>query len=180
MKAHVEIPLTGGEVALIDVDDWEAVRRYAWCASRSKRGTYVVTNVVRDGKRTMLKLHRLIMGAKPGQQIDHRNHDGLDNRRGNLRLATPTQNAANNRLTAGRPGYKGVGWHKARGKWRAYVTVDRHTRHLGLFDDPWEAAQAYNAAAVEAWGDFAYVNTRIVTELLGGSSVSELERKKAS
>lgn len=143
MKAHVEIPLTGGEIALVDVDDWPLVSCYHWCASRGRWGTYVVANTVANGRRTMVKLHRLILGAEPGQQVDHRNHNGLDNRRANLRVATPSQNAANNRPTTGRSGYKGVGWHKARGKWRAYITVDRQTRHLGLFEDPWEAAQAY-------------------------------------
>lgn len=177
MRAHVEIPLTGGEVALVDVDDWPKVSAYHWCASRGRWGTYVVANTVIDGRRAMVKLHRLIMDAAPGEQIDHQNHDGLDNRRRNLRRATPSQNAANNRATANRAGYKGVGWHKQKGKWRAYITVDRRTRHLGLFEDPWEAAQAYNEAAIEAWGEFAHLNTRIAAELLGGTHI---ERKKAS
>lgn len=183
MRAHIEIQLTGGEIALVDVDDWPAVRVYNWCANRDRRWgiTYVTANTLRpDGGRTTIKLHRLITGVGAGQQVDHRNHNGLDNRRANLRIATPSQNAANNRPTRGRSGYKGVSWDKQLSKWRASITVDRRSRHLGLFMDPWEAAQAYNAAALAAWGPFAYVNPRIVTELLGGSSVTHLQRKKAS
>lgn len=179
MKAHIELKLSSGAVALIDVDDWTAVSAYRWHEARDRWGSYAVANVTVEDRRTQIKLHRLITRAPHGQQVDHRNHNGLDNRRANLRIATPSQNAANNRPTSSRSGYKGVGWHKARGKWRAYITVDRRTRHLGLFDDPWEAAQAYNAAALDAWGEFAYVNTRIVAELLGGSNVTRTERKSA-
>jgi hypothetical protein len=165
VKAHVEIPLVGGEVALVDVDDWPLVSPYRWCASRGRWATYASANIVRpDGSRGTVKMHRIIMSPKSGQQVDHRNHNGLDNRRANLRTAGASQNGGNSRSS--RPGYKGVGWHKAKGKWRAYIMVDRKYRHLGLFDDQWEAAQAYNAAALEAWGEFAYLNT----ELLGGNS----------
>lgn len=179
MKAYVEIPLASGDVALVDVDDWPLVQTFTWCASKGQFTTYVVANIVKaNGRRTMIKLHRLIMDAQVGQLVDHRNHDGLDNRRHNLRVATSSQNGANNRPTSNRSGYKGVGWHALRGKWRAYITVDRRTRHLGLFTDSWEAAQAYNAAAIEAWGEFAYLNT----ELLGGSNVIQINpaERKAS
>ena len=178
MRAYVEIPLTGGEVALIDLDDWPLVSQYTWSASRERWATYAVASWDRvNHRRAHIRMHRLIVGAQPGQQIDHWDHNGLDNRRTNLRMATPSQNAANNRPTSGRSGYKGVSWHKQCGKWVATITVDRRSRHLGLFEDPWEAAQAYNAAAVEAWGEFAYVNTRIVAELLGGTQVTRTERK---
>jgi len=173
MSAH-EIPLTGGEVALIDAADWPLASSYHWCASRGPWTTYVVANIVTpEGKRTMIKLHRLLMNAQPGQLVDHQNNDGLDNRRSNLRLCTTSQNGANNRRSSG---YKGVGWHTVRGKWRAYIMVDRKLRHLGLFGDPWEAAQAYNAAALDAWGEFAHLNTRIVAQLLGGASVTKIRK----
>jgi hypothetical protein len=135
VRAHVEIPLTGGEIALVDAEDWPLVSQYRWCASRGLWGTYAVANVETGGRRTMLKMHRLVMDAAPGQQIDHRNHNGLDNRRGNLRPANPSQNGANTRPTTGRSGYKGVGWHKARGKWRkltrpTYCIVSRLVRRV--------------------------------------------------
>jgi hypothetical protein len=117
----------------------------------------------------MIRLHRLLMNPGPGEQVDHRNHNGLDNRRENLRLATAAQNAANARPKRNRPGYKGVNWHKRNQKWRAYITVDRKYIHLGVFEDPWEAAQAYNTAALEAWGEFACLNEK-QPELLGGNS----------
>lgn len=174
----IEIPLSQSLVTVIDDADWDAAKMYRWCASVGSWGTYAIANIVKpDGKRTMIKLHRVVMNAQPGPLVDHRNHNGLDNRRENLRLCTTAQNGANNRPAPGR--YKGVGWHSLRCKWRAYIMVDRQPRHLGLFDDPWEAAQAYNTAAHEAWGEFAYLNQydpRIVAELLGGASVTQLRK----
>lgn len=178
----IEIPLSQGLVAIIDDADLQLVEGRRWCATVDRKAKsprmYAVTNIVKaDGQRSMLRMHRLITGALSGQLVDHRNHDGLDNRRGNLRVATLSQNGGNARSASG---YKGVGWHKQRGKWRAYIEVNRQARHLGLFDDPWEAAQAYNAAAREAWGEFAHLNDRIVTELLGGAAVRDLRKKTAA
>jgi AP2 domain len=171
----IEVPLSQGLIAVIDAADEALIAPYKWCASVGKWATYAVANYVKpDGRRSMLKMHRVIMGAVPGQLVDHRNHNGLDNQRSNLRLCGTSQNGANARRSRrNSTGYRGVGWHKQAGKWRAYIEVDKKLRHLGLFDDPWEAAQAYNAAAREAWGEFAYQNERIVTELLGGISLKK-------
>jgi hypothetical protein len=169
----IEIPLSMGLTALINESDVPVVAPYKWCASKGNTTFYVVANTTKpDGRRTMIKLHRLIMGAVSGQYVDHRNHNGLDNRRANLRLCNMSQNGGNARTSRrNKSGYRGVGWHKQAGKWRAYIEVGRQLRHLGLFDDPWEAALAYNAAARDAWAEFAYQNERIVTELLGGSTL---------
>lgn len=169
----VEIPLSRGLVAVIDAVDLRRILQHKWCASVGRSGTYAVTNVIKsDGRRTMIKMHRLITDARPGQLVDHRNHNGLDNRRENLRLCDPSQNGGNARPSKrNKSGYRGVGLHRQTNKWRAYIEVNRKLQHLGLFDDPWDAAQVYNAAAREAWGEFAYQNERIVTELLGGSTL---------
>lgn len=161
MSTH-RIELPSGHVTVIDAADTTLVERYRWFASVGPWGVYVVRNrLVSDPPGAPRKLHRLLTGATPGLVVDHRNHDGLDNRRSNLRVCTTAQNGANaRRSAANRSGFKGVSWHKARGKWRAYIEVNRQVRHLGLFDDAWAAAQAYNAAALEAWGEFAVLNER--------------------
>jgi hypothetical protein len=109
-------------------------------------------------------MHRLVIGAGPGDKVDHVNRDGLDNRRINLRLATSSQNSANRIADRRRNGtssaYKGVSWDKSRQRWTTYITVDGHHRHLGRYATELEAAAAYDAAAEEAWGDFARLNLR--------------------
>lgn len=149
------IPLPGGIQALVDPEDYPTVAAYDW---RVTRELYVRATV--GGQRVFL--HRWLMGAKPGQVVDHRNHNPLDNRRLNLRVCTTAQNLANKkRPRTNTSGYKGVVWRPSRGKWEASIQPRGRARFLGRFDDPWEAAQAYNAAALEIYGDFAQLNQRI-------------------
>jgi hypothetical protein len=158
----IEIPLSRGKVALIDAADLELVSRHRWfanCNSLSDRIWYAQATVWKHGSPTTIQMHRLLTNAPPGVQVDHRNHNGLDNRHANLRFATPSQNGGNARLSRGNSsGYRGVFWETAAGKWRSQIRVDGKRRHLGVFTNKWDAAQAYNAAALEAFGEFAYQN----------------------
>jgi hypothetical protein len=99
------------------------------------------------------------MGAVPkGMEIDHKDGDGLNNQRSNLRLASKKQNQANRGApTNNRSGYKGVSAN-GRGGWRASIFVDGKTRRVGDYDTPLEAARAYNQAALAAFGEFAKLN----------------------
>lgn len=112
--------------------------------------------------RMFIYLHRLIAGAGPDELVDHANQDHLDNRSCNLRIATKSQNGANRGPDRRRLGtssrHKGVSWAKSRNCWRAYIHIDGRTRFLGSFTDEEDAARAYNAAALEAWGEFARLN----------------------
>lgn len=108
-------------------------------------------------------LHRLVAQRAgldiENSQVDHKNRDRADCTRDNLRLSTQSQNSANKPKSAkNTSGYKGVGWHKARGMWRAFIRVNRTDKHLGHFHDPVEAAKAYDKAALEAWGEYASIN----------------------
>lgn len=104
-------------------------------------------------------LHRLIMNASGSVQVDHINGDGTDNRRNNLRIATPSQNMANTgKHSHNKSGYKGVSKRKDRDKWRAQITKDRKVYWLGDFDNEVDAAIAYDVAASKHHGDFAYLN----------------------
>jgi hypothetical protein len=104
-------------------------------------------------------MHRQILGAPPGQQVDHINGDTLDNRRVNLRLATHGQNQHNRgKYRNNKSGYKGVSWDKAAGKWRAQIKFNNKKYNLGRYHDPIEAALAYDAAAIRLHGAFARLN----------------------
>lgn len=90
--------------------------------------------------------------------VDHINGNGLDNRKVNLRLSSRAQNLANTRGQSGTSPFKGVSYCKKTGRWKAQITVKGVNRNLGRFLTQEEAAVAYNVAAVEAWGEFAFQN----------------------
>ena len=151
----MEIVLTQGQVAIVDDSDWKILSQYNWYARWDKytQSFYALTNGRRDGKRETLYMHTFLMGGK----ADHRNHDTLDNRRSNLRLATRSQNMHNRRTNRNnQSGYKGV--FLSRERWRAKIQYERQVKHLGMFDDAISAAKAYDAAARELFGEFAYLN----------------------
>lgn len=165
-----EIPLTKGLVALVDTEDFDLLSPYSWRADGSddrRRGLYAVADI--DGR--TVRMHRLIAGAQPGQRVDHRNHDGLDNRRRNLRLCTNQQNARNRRPnTVSQSGMKGVS--VSRGRYQVSICIDGKAQYLGLFADRYLAALAYDDAAAAHFGDFARLNfDRCRDWIIGGRSV---------
>lgn len=154
---HRTLTLPTGEVVLYSPADAELVSRYKWHrVCREGRTTYVRACPPRDGGgQGALLLHRLLMGEPEGQ-VDHKNRNGLDNRRENLRLATRSQNAANTGPYEGRQ-YKGV-YPSSNHRWQARVSVGGDRRYLGSFDTAEGAARAYDVAASEAHGEFAGLN----------------------
>ena len=153
------IPLSNDRFALIDDDDVDLME-FKWYARKDRTQLYARRNLPREpGRRPQEDLHRAI-GDRMGilSQVDHRNRHGLDCRRCNLRPATHRENKINQGLRKDNvSGLKGV---KAAGKrkWMARITVDGKLRYLGSFDDKFEAARAYDAAAVSAFGEFAALN----------------------
>jgi len=97
--SYCEIPLTKGQVAIIDSIDFEAVSRFKWCSmwNQYTHSFYAYRWVLRDGKGTTQYMHRFLMELAHGdkRQVDHFNHDTLDNRRSNLRIVTQSENAKN-------------------------------------------------------------------------------------
>jgi len=144
---------------LISSEDFQTVRPFRWCAYSGRKTFYVGTNVRNaDVGWTTLKLHRLLLPDTVC--VDHRDGNGLNNTRSNIRPATHGQNIANQRRTLGGKSsqFKGVWWHKARGKWEASIMVNGRTIFLGRFTDEFAGARAYNRAALKYFQDFAAIN----------------------
>lgn len=156
-----EIVLSNGMVALVDDADYETLKEFNWHYKPSRHTGYAYMNTKKaDGKKTTKKMHTVIMNTPAGFQIDHRDRNGLNNQRDNLRVATYKQNQANigkqTRSTASR--FKGVSWDSHRGKWNAHIKVDQVMKNLGRFEKEEDAARAYNDAASAAFGEFASLN----------------------
>lgn len=109
-------------------------------------------------KTTTLFLHRTILSPPKKKVIDHIDHNGLNNKRSNLRICTVAQNTANKRKGKGSSDFKGVSWHKRDQIWIATIHQKRKQLHLGYFNDELEAAKAYDKAAKDLWGEFAKLN----------------------
>lgn len=154
----MEIPLTNGGVALIDDADYHLVSGKRWHWRTNKGGLTRYASHSHKGRTVFM--HRVILGlTDPHTFTDHVNHNGLDNRRCNLRPATPAQSQYNMPLSkANSSGYKGVTFYKDRGVWRAAIKVNRRSFHLGHFPCPLAAALAYDIAARTYFGHFACLN----------------------
>ena len=151
------MPLTRGYVALVDDEDYDRVSAGSWQVLGHRRTRYAV-RPSGHGKPTIY-MHRMILGAQPGQLVDHINHDGLDNRKANVRLCSPSQNMANQEKNrAGTSRFKGVHRVKGYDRWRASIFYGGKTRHLGSFGSEEDAARVYDTAALALWGEYAKLN----------------------
>ena len=151
------VPLTKGREAVIDACDVGLVSQFNWHLV-NVRGQYPYAMRVEkiNGKRARVFMHRAIAAKTDDLFIDHIDGNGLNNRRSNLRQATPRENSQNQRAPiSNTSGQKGVCWNKRRGKWQAQIRVDRKLVYLGLFARKEDAAAAYDAAAVQHFGKFA-------------------------
>lgn len=149
-----EIPLTQGKVALVDDEDYARVNSYKWHTQLYRGGCYAVRQI-KTAPVQQIYMHRFIMDAPNGLEIDHKNGNGLDNRRSNLRICTESDNRKNRKLNYNNvSGYKGVYWDKKMRKWRAKIKVNRRTIHLGSFTTPESASLAYSHAANALFGKF--------------------------
>lgn len=158
-----EIPLSQGLVALVDDEDFEELSQYRWCAYWDPVAqTYYAhrNGYTPEGKATVFLMHRQIMQTPRGMLTHHENHNGLDNRRQNLRVLTHSQHGMRQRKQrCDRSSvYKGVSWHKACQKWTAQIKRADRLVYLGLFTSEQEAAMAYNRAASEHFGEYAHLN----------------------
>jgi HNH endonuclease len=152
-----EIKLTQGKVALVDDADFEWLNQWKWYVHGF---WYAARMEARKGKRMVVLMHRKITNAPFGMDVDHINGNGLDNRRENLRVCTHAENQRNTtrKRTTNKSGFKGVCWRMVSQKWSADITLNSKQIHIGLFSDIQEAVRAYDAKAIELFGEFAKTN----------------------
>jgi len=143
--------------ASVDPEVYSEVAQFRWFLHTEGYAQRTVPDP--EKRRRTILMHREVLSPPQGTEIDHRNGDRLDNRRANLRAATKAENQRNSRSRRGSSSvYKGVCWDTANGKWKATITVHRRTKHLGRYKSEREAALAYNAAALQHFGEFARPN----------------------
>lgn len=153
-----ELILSRGLVTLVDDDVYAWTSQWKWTSFFSGSAFYAARRGPRP-RQEVIYLHRVIMDAPKGMDVDHINGDGLDNRRCNLRLATHSENMRNKSMQSNNTsGFKGVSWHKQNKKWTVTISTSGKDVYLGLFGNLEEAAVAYDKAAIEYYGEFARTN----------------------
>lgn len=152
-----EIPLTKGKVAFVSDYQYERVNQYKWCAQEIKGKWYAKRG---EGHIKTIYLHRFITGVTDGKlQVDHIDGDGLNCTNENLRICTSSENKFNRGPTVrNTTGYKGVGFDKSRGLYRAQIKTTNANKFLGRYSTPEEAARAYDKEAKRRHGEFAKLN----------------------
>ncbi len=154
------IELTQGKIAMVDDEDFPWLNRFSWYAKRDKNTWYAVSESRLGSKRRQLHMHRLLVFGSP--EVDHKNLNGLDNTKENLRHASRNENLRNQlkctRKCASR--FKGLYWSHYRSRWIVRICYGANKRriYIGSFTDEKAAARAYDAAALEYFKEFARPN----------------------
>lgn len=146
------VPLSQNQFAMVDDADFPRVAVYKWSASKPKYRFYAVRRV----KSKIIFMHRFLLSAPENLEVDHKDGNGLNNQRYNIRLATKAQNTMGFRRRKGR--YRGVFWQKSARKWRAQICYNRKRIHLGYYPTEVAAARGYDGRAKELFGEFAQLN----------------------
>ncbi len=157
------IKLTKGKYAIVDAEDYEKLNQYNWYTKDNGYTFYAERKEKILGKKRCVRMHRQIMNAPSDKVVDHKNRNGLDNRKENLRLVSQQENNWNSERGAnkGSSKYKGVNYDKAHQKYRATLCHNGGKIHLGYFENESDAAKAYDAAAKIYRGKFAVLNRDI-------------------
>lgn len=119
-----------------------------------------MSDTSRPGRRGKIYMHRFILSPADGIDIDHIDHNGLNNSRANLREATSAENSRNTKKRASKTSsaFKGVSWDSLACRWKAQISCNRRHKHIGLFTSERDAAAAYDAHAAALFGKFAHLN----------------------
>ena len=148
-----EIPITKGMVAIVDDEDYEYLSKWKWYYSCG----YAKRKIWKNGIARSMSMHRDILKPTRELHIDHINHNGLDNRKNNLRLCTQSQNMGNSIMRSDNTsGKRGVIWNKGRHKWMAQINCGGKHFYLGLFVNMEDACNVYDKKAEELFGEYSY------------------------
>lgn len=157
----MELITRAGQAYFIDDEDFEKIKNFSWHVIKSPYTMYVSAMKKEYGKPyTAILLHRLVMGASKGMEVDHINGNGLDNRKINLRMCSQSQNQANRQKTSKHMSskFKGVYWCKRQKRWVAKIDCNSKRHYIGSFVNETDAAVAYNKKSAELFGDFSRIN----------------------
>jgi hypothetical protein len=143
--------------AMVDDDDYDRVIKMAWHSWRCRNIWYAVSS--NNRKRKFILMHRFILDATRGTEIDHIDRNGLNNQKSNLRYCSNSQNQQNKTGWA-KSGYKGVYPRDYKGsiRYRVLIQINKKTIHIGYFSTAEEAAKEYDKAALQYFGEFANLN----------------------
>jgi len=145
---------SNGDEILIDTDDYEIVKDYTWWIGAKG---YAVTDVRQGDRYKRILMHRLIMEPRANMEIDHINHNKIDNRRSNLRECTTKENVRYARTRSDNiSGVTGVGFTKRENRWRARIFVDGKEKGLGYYKNKEDAIKARLKAEKKYFGEYAY------------------------
>lgn len=149
-----QIQLTQGKIAFVDDEDFEFLNQWKWRYWKDVKRNCTAYAIASIKSRTT-RMHRLLLQSKKGDIIDHRDRDGLNNQKSNLRVCTHSQNNENRKvMSTSKTGIKGVRSHRR--KWKASITKNGKYIYLGLFKNKEEASERYKQEARVLFGDFAY------------------------
>jgi hypothetical protein len=155
------IPLTQGKVAIVDDEDFDRLSQFKWCAVKNRLKWYALRAVIINDKQISIWMHREILNVPSGKQTDHKDGNGLNNQRRNLRICSRSQNMANARKYSGTRisnKYKGASWQKNDRNWQAHICKNGKLIYLGHYNTEIEAALVYDKHARELFGEFAHTN----------------------
>lgn len=164
-----QIKLTRGKIVIVDDEDFGQLNQHKWCVSKTTYGSYVAVRRCRcfgDKKPHTILMHRQITSCPKNKDIDHIDHNTLNNQRANLRICNRSQNMGNSKTKLHSSKFKGVCWanggiykgKRYEGRWMAQIMYNYKNIFLGYYDSEIEAAFAYNVAAKKYFGEFAKLN----------------------
>lgn len=164
-----QITLTQGKFTIVDDEDFEWLNQWKWCANKIHNIWYAIRGLIHsekiaNGKHICILMHRQIMNCPKGFEIDHQDHNGLNNQKSNLRICTRNQNQHNQKIQTRIKSsqFKGVYWDKSTKRWPAQIKYNSKRIHLGGFGSEIEAAKAYDKAAKRLFGEFARLNLPVL------------------